>query len=73
MKKNKGFVQIIILLLILVVVAYLLGFDPSNIWSGFIYPILNFIWTAILWVAQIFANIIKLGINSLGSIFDAFK
>jgi hypothetical protein len=71
--KQKGFIQIIILLIIIAVVAYLMGFDPSKLWSSFIYPILAFIWTAILWVAQLFANIIKVGLEALNTLLNIFK
>lgn len=42
MKKDSGFIQIIVLIIIFVVIAYYLGKDPLEIWEK-IKPIFEFI------------------------------
>ena len=44
MKDNKGFIHIIILVIIGVVILAYLGFDPVSIWEDLVLPIINGIW-----------------------------
>jgi len=44
MENNKGFIHIIILVIIGVVVLAYFGFDPVSIWENIVLPIINGIW-----------------------------
>ncbi len=62
MKKNtesRGIVEIVVLLIVALVIIFLLGFQPADIWTKFAWPILEKSWEIVVAVAQAIANAIK--------------
>lgn len=50
MKDNKGFIHIIILVIIGVVVLAYFGFDPVSIWENIALPIVEGIWNIFIFL-----------------------
>lgn len=48
MKNNRGFIHIIVIILIAVLILSFLNINPRDIWDDYALPILQFIWNAIL-------------------------
>jgi len=66
LNKQKGFIQIIILVIIVVLVLAFLGVDAKGVWTDYILPILEFIWNAFITVISFVIDItIKLA-NKVG-------
>ena len=61
MKKDssRGIVEIVILLVIALVIIFLVGLQPSDIWDKFAKPILEKSWDIIVAVAHAIADAIK--------------
>lgn len=62
MKKNtgnRGIVEIVVLLIVALVIIFLLGFQPTDVWTKFAWPILEKSWEIIVAVAQAIAGAIK--------------
>lgn len=56
---NKGFIQIIFLLIVILVVLSLLGLDANKIWTNLFYPLFSFIGNIILSVAKFLTSIVS--------------
>lgn len=61
--KNKGFFQIIIIVVVAVILLWLIGYNPEVIWSEKILPILNWFW-------NIFITILDLIISTLSKFLN---
>lgn len=62
MKKNpgsRGIVEIVVLLVVALVIIFLMGLQPGDVWTRFARPILEKSWEIILAVAQAIAGAIK--------------
>lgn len=56
---NRGIVEIIVLLIVALVIIFLMGLQPSDVWTKFAWPILEKSWEIIVAVAQAIAGAIK--------------
>lgn len=58
-KTDGGFIQLIILLIIVLVVASLYGYGPQYMWDSYIQPIINFIWNIVVAIAEFAVRVIQ--------------
>jgi len=65
LNSNKGFMRIIVILIIILVVLNLAGLDASGIWTGLFQPIFSFIGNVIVSVANFLVNLLRYAWNSL--------
>ena len=56
---NKGFIQIIVILIIVLVVINLAGLDATRIWTGLFEPVFSFIGRVIVGAANFVVNLLK--------------
>lgn len=56
---NRGIIEIVVLLVIALVIIFLMGMEPSDVWTKFAWPILEKSWEIIVAVAQAIAGAIK--------------
>lgn len=56
---NRGIVEIVVLLVIALVIIFLVGLEPADVWNKFAWPILLKSWEIIVAVAQAIAGAIK--------------
>lgn len=56
---NRGIIEIIVLLIIALVIIFLVGLQPADVWNRFAWPILEKSWEIIVNVAQAIAGAIK--------------
>jgi hypothetical protein len=56
---NRGIVEIIVLLIVALVIIFLMGLQPSDVWTKFAWPILEKSWEIVVAVAQAIAGAIK--------------
>lgn len=62
MKKNtgrRGIVEIVVLLVVALVIIFLVGLQPNDVWTKFAQPILLKSWEIVLAVAEAIAGAIK--------------
>lgn len=60
--ENSGFIQIIVIVIVIIVVSSFFGFNPADVWSDFILPILNYIWDLFI---KLTTFLVELTINKL--------
>jgi hypothetical protein len=58
-KNNGGFIQIIVLIIIVLVIGQLLGYGPLDLWQNFFLPILKIIWAVILFLVNLLTELIR--------------
>jgi protein-S-isoprenylcysteine O-methyltransferase Ste14 len=56
---SRGIVEIVVLLVVALVIIFLMGLQPSDVWNKFAWPILEKSWEIVVAVAQAIANTIK--------------
>ena len=66
MNKEKGFVRIIIILVIIGVIMTLLGYNPVVLWDSVIMPVLAFIWGIVVWFVDFVVGLLR----NAGDAFD---
>jgi hypothetical protein len=66
MNKEKGFIRIIIILIIIGVIMTFLGFNPLKLWDYVILPVVEFIWGIIVWFVDFVVGLLR----NAGSSFD---
>ena len=61
--KEKGFINIIVTIIIVLVILAIIGFDINSVWSSFFKPIFSFIGNSIVfianWVYSLVVNIFR--------------
>lgn len=57
--RNRGIVEIVVLLVVALVIIFLMGLQPSDVWTKFAQPILVKSWDIVVSVAQAIADAIK--------------
>jgi ABC-type uncharacterized transport system permease subunit len=57
--KEKGFIHIIIIVIIGVVALAYFGFDPVSIWENIVLPIIQGIWNIFIMLLSFLVNIIS--------------
>jgi len=76
MKNNlqeKGFIKLILLIIVILVVLSFNGFDPQTIWEDYIVKGIVFVWSIISWAVDILVGLIKAALASfeiIGNILD---
>lgn len=58
-RSNRGIIEIVVLLVIALVIIFLVGMQPADLWNKFAWPILLKSWEIIVSVAQAIAGAIK--------------
>jgi hypothetical protein len=56
---NRGIVEILVLVVIALVIIFLVGLEPGDVWERFAKPILEKSWEIVLAVAHAIADAIK--------------
>jgi protein-S-isoprenylcysteine O-methyltransferase Ste14 len=56
---SRGIVEIVVLLIVALVIIFLMGLQPADVWTKFAQPILLKSWEIILAVAEAIAGAIK--------------
>lgn len=67
MNKERGFVRIIIILIVLGVVLTLLGYNPVVLWEQFVMPILSIVWGIIVLLVDFLVTLLR----GAGKYFDS--
>lgn len=61
--KEKGFIHIIILVIIGVVILAYFGFDPVSIWENVVLPVVQGIWNIFIFIITLIVKIVSGVIN----------
>lgn len=65
LSENKGFLRIIVILIVVLVILSLLGLDPNQIWFSFFRPIFAFIGNIIIVTANWLVTLLR---NMFGTV-----
>jgi len=57
--KQRGFVRFIILLIVVLVIAQLAGYNPIELWNNIVWPVILFGWKVILIVVNLLVDILR--------------
>lgn len=58
-RQNRGIVEIVVLLVIALVIIFLVGLEPGDVWTRFAEPILSKAWEIVVAVARAIADAIR--------------
>ncbi len=72
MNTEKGFIRLIIILVILGVVLTIMGYNPVTLWNMFVIPVLSFIWGIIVWFVDFLVSLIREGGEAFDKILNVF-
>jgi protein-S-isoprenylcysteine O-methyltransferase Ste14 len=56
---SRGIIEIVVLLVVALVIIFLIGLEPADLWTRFLKPILEKSWEIIVAIAQAIAGAIK--------------
>lgn len=62
--QEKGFLKIILLIIVVLLVLSFLGFNPEQIWNDYVVKAIAILWGIILWAVNILKALIDFGIAS---------
>ena len=65
LNENRGFLRIIVTLVVILVILSILGFDPNKVWFSFFRPIFVFIGNIILITANWLISLLR---NAFGAV-----
>ncbi len=71
--KDRGFVRLIIILIIVLLIAAFMGYTPNQVWDNAIFPVISFIWKAVVLFVNFLINILKDAGLSLTKIIKFFQ
>lgn len=69
-ERQKGFIKIIVVLVIIIIIANLLGFGPDTVWNNAILPLVQFMWKIAIWVAGVLKPILNIFIIAFDILID---
>ncbi|HRY30952.1 MAG TPA: hypothetical protein P5328_00975 [Candidatus Paceibacterota bacterium] len=70
---SRGFIRLIILLIVILVIASLLGFSPQYVWTNYLAPIFGFIWRLIVAFAGFLVKLLKAAGEAFDYLLDLIK
>ena len=77
MKNNSnnksGFVRIIILLILILLVASFMGYNPAEVWDNAIFPVISFVWKIIVFFVGMLITILKDAGQALANLVELIK
>lgn len=57
--KSRGFVEIVVLVLVALVIVFLVGLEPAEVWSEWLKPLIVKVWDVFVLIAKAIATAIK--------------
>jgi len=68
---QKGFIQIIVLLIVILVIAGLVGYSPTTVWN-YISHVFFFVWGIITIIIEFLIELIRNGVDAVENIKNLF-
>jgi len=59
MRKNEGFLQIIILIVIALVVAAFFGYGPQTLWNDYLAPAILYVWGILVVIVEFIVSLVS--------------
>ena len=72
-KNERGFIKMLILIIIVLVIASVYGFGPSVIWNDFIMPVVMFLWGIIVWIINFVVAIVRAMVDGVKTILEIIR
>jgi len=72
-KSEKGFLKLLVLIVVALIILNFLGFNIESLWFDFVFPIIDTVWKTLVWFANVLYGLIKIGFNSIELIVDIFN
>lgn len=57
--QRRGFVELLVLVVVALVIIFLLGLQPSDVWTQWVQPLFLKLWDVIVAIARAIAAVIK--------------
>jgi len=69
-KSESGFLRLLVLIVVALIILNFIGFNIESLWSNFVFPIVETVWSVLVWFANVLYGLIKVGFNSIEVIVD---
>ena len=66
--QQKGFLRLIVLIIVILLVLSFLVFNPEEIWNDYIVKAIAIIWGIILWAVNILKGLVEAGMSAFESL-----